>query len=241
MLAFDKDEVEALGLIKLDLLGLRMLAALERAREETLRLTGTWVEYGELPDDPAVWQRITSGDTMGLFQIESPAQVQMTARLQPKNLTELAHQIALVRPGPIQSGTVHPYVRRARGEEAVPVRSEPLHSILAPTHGTLMYQEQILRIAVQYAGFSWSEADKLRSRLSKAEDPDEVAALREDFLIGALFTTTPRKTRPGPSSSCVRPSKATASPRVTRTRLRCTVTPRPGCATTTRQPSWPGY
>jgi error-prone DNA polymerase len=188
MLAFDKDDVETLGLIKLDLLGLRMLAALERAREEALRLSGEWVEYGELPDDPAVWARIAEGDTMGLFQVESPAQVQMSARLQPNNLTELAHQIALVRPGPIQSGTVHPYVRRARGEEAMPVRREPLHSILAPTHGTLMFQEQILRIAVQYAGFSWPEADRLRSRLSKAEDPDEVAELRTDFLIGALFT-----------------------------------------------------
>ncbi|ULH17965.1 hypothetical protein MF271_23675 (plasmid) [Deinococcus sp. KNUC1210] len=117
LLFFDKDDVEKLGLIKLDLLGLRMLAALERAREEVLRLTGRWVDYGELPDDPTVWQRIASGDTMGLFQIESPAQVQMTVRLQPKNLTELAHQIALVRPGPIQSGTVHPYVRRARGRK----------------------------------------------------------------------------------------------------------------------------
>ncbi len=188
MLAFDKDDVEALGLIKLDLLGLRMLAALERAREEVLRLTGSWVDYGDLPDDPAVWRRIASGDTLGLFQIESPAQVQMTARLQPKNMTELAHQIALVRPGPIQSGTVHPYVRRARGEEAVPTLREPLHSILAPTHGTLMFQEQILRIAVHYAGFTWPEADRLRSRLSKAEDEEELAGLREDFQIGALFT-----------------------------------------------------
>ena len=151
MLAFDKDEVESLGLIKLDLLGLRMLAALERAREEALRLTGQWVDYGHLPDDPAVWRRIGDGDTMGLFQIESPAQTQMSARLKASNMIELAHQIALVRPGPIQSGTVHPYVRRARGEEVVPRLGEPLDNILAPTFGTLMFQEQILRIAVHYA------------------------------------------------------------------------------------------
>ncbi|MPY68283.1 DNA polymerase III subunit alpha [Deinococcus sp. SDU3-2] len=189
MLTFDKDDVERLGLIKLDLLGLRMLAALERAREEVLRLTGDWVEYGDLSDDPQVWQRIASGDTMALFQIESPAQVQMTARLQPKTMTQLAHQIALVRPGPIQSGTVHPYVRRAGGEEPVPDLPEPLRTILAPTHGTLMFQEQILRIAVHYAGYSWPDADRFRSRLSKVEDPEELARLRDLFISGAALTT----------------------------------------------------
>ncbi|WP_243398530.1 DNA polymerase III subunit alpha [Deinococcus koreensis] len=188
MLAFDKDDVEKLGLIKLDLLGLRMLAALERAREEVLRLTGEWVPYGELPDDPGVWQEIQSGDTMGLFQIESPAQVQMTARLQPRDMTSLAHQIALVRPGPIQSGTVHPYVRRARGEEPVPDQPEPLKSILAATYGTLMFQEQILRIAVHYAGYSWPEADRFRSRLGKVEDPAELEELKTLFVAGAGLT-----------------------------------------------------
>lgn len=189
MLMFDKDDIEKLGLIKLDLLGLRMLAALERAREEVLRLTGDWIPYGDLPDDPAVWQEISTGDTMGLFQIESPAQVQMTARLQPRNMTALAHQIALVRPGPIQSGTVHPYVRRSRGEEAIPERPEPLRSILAPTFGTLMFQEQILRIAVHYAGYSWPDADRFRSKLSKVEDEQELLDLKNRFISGAALTT----------------------------------------------------
>jgi error-prone DNA polymerase len=188
MLTFDKDDVERLGLIKLDLLGLRMLAALERAREEVLRLTGQWVPYGDLPDDPRVWAEISSGDTMGLFQIESPAQVQMTARLQPRTMEQLAHQIALVRPGPIQSGTVHPYVRRARGEEPVPEQMEPIRSILRATHGTLMFQEQILRIAVQFAGYDWPRADRFRSRLSKVEDPEELAGLKAEFVLGAAQT-----------------------------------------------------
>ncbi|GAA5502379.1 error-prone DNA polymerase [Deinococcus xinjiangensis] len=189
MLTFDKDDIETLGLIKLDLLGLRMLAALERAREEVLRLTGEWLPYGDLPDDPRVWQEISTGDTMGLFQIESPAQVQMTARLQPKDMLHLAHQIALVRPGPIQSGTVHPYVRRSRGLEPIPERPEPLKSILQATYGTLMFQEQILRIAVQFAGYSWPEADRFRSKLSKVEDPKELAALKAKFILGAALTT----------------------------------------------------
>ncbi|WP_240741837.1 DNA polymerase III subunit alpha [Deinococcus sp. KSM4-11] len=189
MLTFDKDDVEALGLIKLDLLGLRMLAALERAREEVLRLNGTWLPFGDLPDDPGVWNEISSGDTMGLFQIESPAQVQMTARLQPRDMTQLAHQIALVRPGPIQSGTVHPYVRRAWGEEPVPDQPEPLKSILASTYGTLMFQEQILRIAVHYAGYDWPDADRFRSRLSKVEDAQELEELKAIFVVGAALTT----------------------------------------------------
>lgn len=189
MLTFDKDDTEKLGLIKLDLLGLRMLAALERAREEVMRLTGEWVEYGDLPNDPAVWERIASGDTLTVFQIESPAQVQMTVQLQPKNMTQLAHQIALVRPGPIQSGTVHPYVRRARGEEVMPDLPEPLRTILAPTHGTLLFQEQILRIAVHYAGYSWPEADRFRSRLGKTEDAAELERLKHAFCGGAALTT----------------------------------------------------
>lgn len=160
MLTFDKDDAEALGLVKLDLLGLRMLAALERAREEVFRLSGEWVDFGRLPDDPGVWERMSLGDTMGLFQIESPAQQQMAARLRPRSMTELPHQIALVRPGPIQSDLVHPYVRRARGEEPVPEMQEPLRSILAPTHGVLLFQEQILRIARHFSGYSWGEADR---------------------------------------------------------------------------------
>ncbi|WP_420594328.1 hypothetical protein [Deinococcus sp.] len=143
------------------------------------------MDYSDLPDDPAVWQRLASGDTLAIFQIESPAQVQMTARLQPQNLTQLAHQIALIRPGPIQSGTVHPYVRRARGEEAAPALPESLHTILSPTHGTLLFQEQILRLAVHYAGYSWAEADQFRSRLSKTEDAAELAALKASFVAGA--------------------------------------------------------
>lgn len=188
MLTFDKEDVERLGLIKLDLLSLRMLGALERAREEVLRLTGEWIEYGDLPDDPRVWRAISLGDTMGLFQIESPAQLQLAARLQPNTLTGLAHQIALIRPGPIQSGSVHPYIRRARGEAPVPDLPEPVRSILAPTFGTLLFQEQTLRLAVHYAGYSWPDADRFRAQLSRAEDEAELRDLRDRFVAGAALT-----------------------------------------------------
>ncbi|WP_350245454.1 DNA polymerase III subunit alpha [Deinococcus sonorensis] len=185
MLLFDKNDVEHLGLIKLDLLGLRMLGVLERAREDVTRLTGSWLDFGNLPDDPQVWRRLRLGDTMALFQIESPAQTVMTARLRPENMTDLAHQIALVRPGPIQSGTVHPYVRRRLGEEPVPVLREPLQSILQPSLGVLLFQEQVLRLAVHYAGMNWTEADRFRKQVSSVEDEDELEALKRQFVTGA--------------------------------------------------------
>jgi len=187
-LTFDKDDVEKLGLIKLDLLGLRMLGVLERAREDVTRLTGKWLDFGDLPDDPEVWRRLNVGDTMALFQIESPAQTIMTARLRPENMTDLAHQIALVRPGPIQSGTVHPYVRRRLGEEPVPTFREPLQSILRPSLNVLLFQEQILRLAVHYAGMGWVEADRFRKQVSSVEEPEELNDLKRLFLEGAART-----------------------------------------------------
>jgi len=188
MLTFDKDDIEHLGLIKLDLLGLRMLGVLERAREDVTRLTGRWLDFGNLPDDPEVWRRLRLGDTMALFQIESPAQTIMTARLRPETMTDLAHQIALVRPGPIQSGTVHPYVRRRLGEEPIPTLREPLQGILRPSLNVLLFQEQILRLAVHYAGMDWVEADAFRKQVSSVEEPEEVDALKRRFLDGAART-----------------------------------------------------
>ncbi len=188
MLSFNKEDVEALGLIKLDLLGLRMLGVLERVREDVVRLEGRWLDFGDLPDDPAVWRRIQAGDTMALFQIESPAQVQMSARLRPEHMTDLAHQIALIRPGPIQSGTVHPYVRRRLGEEVTPTLREPLHGILRVSHGVLLFQEQILRLAVQYAGMTWEDADRFRRDVAGAEEDGTLDALRERFVQGAART-----------------------------------------------------
>lgn len=188
LLSFDKDDIEKLGLIKLDLLGLRMLATLERAREDIVRLTGEWPEFGDLPDDPAVWAEVARGDTLGLFQIESPGQVRLSTQLRPRSMVELAHQIALFRPGPIQSGTVHPYVRRARGLERAPKLRPPLNAILGHTHGVVLFQEQVLRVAHHYAGLPWADAEKFRKRLLKTAHEEEVAALRAQFLEGAAQT-----------------------------------------------------
>jgi error-prone DNA polymerase len=188
LLQFDKDDAEALGLIKLDLLGLRMLAALERCREDVHRLEGVWLDLHDLPDDPRVWAAIREGDTMGIFQIESPGQVRMSVQMQPRTMTDLAHQIALFRPGPIQSNTVHPYIRRRRGLERVTYPHPALEPLLGNSYGVVLFQEQVLRIAVHFAGFSWAEAEHFRKLVSSYEDNGEIARDRRAFLEGAQRT-----------------------------------------------------
>jgi error-prone DNA polymerase len=189
LIQFDKDDAEALGLIKLDLLGLRMLSVLERARDDIHRLEGLWLDLADLPDVPALWRQIQEGDTLGLFQIESPAQARISIDVKPETLTDLAHQIALVRPGPIQSGTVHPYIRRRQGKEPITYPHPALEPVLEKSYGVVLFQEDVLRIAVHFAGYSWSEADTLRKRASKAEEESELELERQRFIEGAIRTT----------------------------------------------------
>ena len=185
LMQFDKDDSEALGLIKLDLLGLRMLGVFERCREEVLKTEGTWLHLTDLPDDPEVWRGIQHGDTMGLFQIESPAQTRITVDVQPQSFLDLAHQVALIRPGPIQSGTVHPYVRRKKGLEPVSYLHPCLEPILKKSYGVLLFQEDVMRIAVSIAGFTWSEAECFRKAISSYEEEAEVADDKRRFIEGA--------------------------------------------------------
>jgi error-prone DNA polymerase len=188
LIQLDKDDAEALGLIKLDLLGLRMLSALERAREEAYRLEGVWLDLGNLPDDARVWDAIGVGDTMGLFQIESPSQVTTSRVMKARNLKDLAHQIALIRPGPIQSGSVHPYMRRHSGKEEVTFWHPSLEPILAKTYGVLLFQEDVLRVAVHFAGFSWIEADRFRKKVSGFRELSDIEPDRLRFISGAAQT-----------------------------------------------------
>jgi error-prone DNA polymerase len=139
---------------------------------------GIWLDLSNLPDDPQLWRQIQERDTLGLFQIESPPQVRIALELKPKTLTGLAHQIALVRPGPIQSGTVHPYIRRRQGREPISYPHPALEPVLEKSYGVILFQEDVLRIAVHFAGYSWSEADALRKRASKAEEEGELEAVR---------------------------------------------------------------
>ena len=188
LLQFDKDDSEALGLIKLDLLGLRMLGVFERCREEVYRTERTWLELSDLPNDADVWRSVQQGDTMGLFQIESPAQTRITVDLQPQSFLDLAHQVALIRPGPIQSGTVHPYVRRKKRLEPVSYLHPCLEPILEKSYGVFLFQEDIMRIAVQVAGFSWSDAEAFRKAVNSYEDESEIVDEKRRFLAGAQRT-----------------------------------------------------
>ncbi|MDQ3459835.1 MAG: DNA polymerase III subunit alpha, partial [Deinococcota bacterium] len=185
VLQFDKDDAEQLGLIKLDLLGLRMLGALELAREEVYRLEGLWLDFTALPDDPEVWRMIDVGETLTLFQIESPGQTKLSVDLKPKTLTELAHQIAIHRPGPIQSGTVRPYLKRHKGLEPIRYAHPVLEAILGKTYGVVLFQEDVLRLAVNFAGMSWADGDRFRKAVSKAKDAETIDEEREAFVAGA--------------------------------------------------------
>ena len=183
LLQLDKDDAEAMGLIKLDLLGLRMLSALERAREEVLRLEGVWLDVFNLPEDERVWDLIEDGATLGLFQVESPSQMQTSRAMKPRSMADLAHQVALIRPGPIQSGTVHPYLRRRQGKEKVTYWHPSLEKLLAKTYGVLLFQDDILRIAVHFAGMSWTEASRFRKMVTDWGDSlADLEPFREDFI-----------------------------------------------------------
>ncbi len=185
VMQFNKDDVEALGLIKLDFLALRMLGALEQARELILERTGLWLELHDLPDDQRVWKRIQAGDTLGMFQIESPGQMILSRQLRAANMEDLAHQVALFRPGPIQSGTVHPYLDRRAGKQKVSFLHPVLKPILEKTQGVILFQEQVLRIAVHFAGMNWIEADKFRKQVSSWEDEADLLPFKQKFVDGA--------------------------------------------------------
>ncbi len=162
-----------------------MLGVFERCREEVLKTEGRWLELTNLPNDPKVWREIRHGDTMGLFQIESPAQTRITVDVQPQSFLDLAHQVALIRPGPIQSGTVHPYVRRKKGLEPATYLHPCLEPILKKSHGVLLFQEDVMRIAVEVAGFSWTDVERFRKAVSSYEEDAEILDEKNRFVGGA--------------------------------------------------------
>ncbi|MFN8472120.1 MAG: DNA polymerase III subunit alpha [Anaerolineae bacterium] len=180
---WDKDSVEDAGLIKLDLLGLRTLGLVD----EAVRLIGADIALDKLPlDDPAVYEMLCRGDTLGAFQVESRAQAQMLPRLRPTRFEDIVVAVAIIRPGPIQGHMVHPYLLRRQGLEPVTYTPPALEPILAETLGVILFQEQVLRVAMAVAGFSGGEADALRRAMSRQRSHAEMARLRERFVQGAL-------------------------------------------------------
>ena len=164
---WDKDSVEDAGLIKIDLLGLRTLGVVSETLAHIARSGAPVPDLDRLPlDEPAVYRMLQAGDTIGAFQVESRAQQQMLPRLKPACFADIAVQVAIVRPGPIQGGAVHPYLRRRLGEEEVTYPHPCLEPVLKETLGVLLFQEQAIRAAVAAAGFAPGEADMLRRALS---------------------------------------------------------------------------
>ena len=162
VLQWDKSDCEDMRMVKIDLLGLGMMAALQDSLEICAQ-RGQPVDLARIPkDDPAVFKMLQAADTVGLFQVESRAQMATLPRMKPENFYDLAIEVAIIRPGPIQGGAVNPYLARRAGKEPVTYPDERARPILERTLGVVLFQEQILRLAMELGGFSAAEADELR-------------------------------------------------------------------------------
>ena len=164
---WNKDDIDALGFLKIDVLALGMLTCIRKAFDLAANHYGRHFTLANIPqDDPAVYEMVSHADTIGVFQIESRAQQSMLPRLRPNCFYDLVIEVAIVRPGPIQGDMVHPYLRRRNGEEPVDYPSKDLEEILGRTLGVPLFQEQAMKIAIVAAGFSPSEADQLRRSMA---------------------------------------------------------------------------
>ncbi|MFC9916477.1 error-prone DNA polymerase [Streptomyces sp. NPDC127197] len=181
----DKDDVAAAGLIKIDLLGLGMLSALHTACDLIHEHYGVRLDLASIPqDDPDVYRMIARGDTIGVFQVESRAQVSTLPQLRPATFDDLAVAASIIRPGPIQAGSKHPYLRRRRGEEPVTYPHPLAKRALEKTLGVPLWQEQAMQLAIDCAGFTPGEADRLRKAMAAKHAPEKVAQLRDRLLQG---------------------------------------------------------
>nr|WP_095053499.1 error-prone DNA polymerase [Pseudomonas sp. Irchel s3b2] len=167
IIQWDKDDLDAVGLLKVDILALGMLSAIRRCFDLLRRHRGRDLSLATVPaEDPQTYEMIGHADTIGVFQIESRAQMSMLPRLKPKNFYDLVIEVAIVRPGPIQGGMVHPYLRRRKGEEEVVYPSKALEVVLKRTLGVPLFQEQVMQIAIVAADYSPGEADQLRRSMA---------------------------------------------------------------------------
>jgi error-prone DNA polymerase len=181
VIQWDKDDLDALGLLKVDVLGLGMLSCIRRA----LNLVG--MAMADIPpEDPRVYAMIQRADTIGVFQIESRAQMSMLPRLKPACFYDLVIEVAIVRPGPITGGMVHPYLRRRQGLERVSYASEDVKRVLQRTLGVSIFQEQVMQLAVVAAGFTPGEADRLRRAMAAWKRRGGIEPFRDKLIKGML-------------------------------------------------------
>src|SRR5690606_20672229 len=184
---WNKDDIEALGFLKVDVLGLGMLTCIRKAFDLAKIHYGKTFTLANIPqDDPAVYDMISAADTLGVFQIESRAQMSMLPRLKPKCFYDLVIEVAIVRPGPIQGDMVHPYLKRRNKEEPIEYPSEELKEILGRTLGVPLFQEQAMEIAIVAAGFTPAEADGLRRSMATFKSKGKVSEW-ERKLVGGMI------------------------------------------------------
>ena len=185
---WDKDDLDAVGLLKVDVLALGMLSVIRRAIDLVCLRRNIAFTAQDIPiDDPATFEMISKADTVGVFQIESRAQMTMLVRLKPKEFYDLVVEVAIVRPGPIQGGMVHPYLRRRQGLEPVTYPSLAIKGVLQRTLGVPIFQEQVMQIAMVAAGFTGDQADSLRRGMAAWKRKGGIEKFREDLVNGMLI------------------------------------------------------
>ena len=185
VIQWEKTDLEDLGLLKVDVLGLGMLTAIRRSFELLRKFDGRDLTLANVPaEDPRVYDMICKGDTMGVFQIESRAQMAMLPRLKPRCYYDLVIEVAIIRPGPIQGDMVHPYLRRRNGEEAVDYPSDDVKGVLQRTLGVPIFQEQVMQLAVVAAGFTPGEADRLRRAMAAWKRLGGLGPFEEKLITG---------------------------------------------------------
>jgi len=199
VLQWDKDDCAYAGLVKFDLLGLGMLSALHDCFDLVEAHYGHQWNLNSIPqEDPGVYEMLQAADTVGVFQVESRAQMSTLPRLRPEKFYDLVVEVALIRPGPIQGGSVHPYLRRRAGTEKRLIPHETMREALGKTYGVPLFQEQMMQLAIDCAGFTPAESDKLRQAMSSKRAPERIEELRQRLLDGM-----DRRGIPGPVAADV--------------------------------------
>ncbi|MGQ9504724.1 MAG: error-prone DNA polymerase [Thermogutta sp.] len=187
VIQWNKDDLDEMGILKIDCLCLGMLTAIRRTFDAVSKHYGQKLTLASIPEgDPSVYAMIRRADTMGVFQIESRAQMSMLPRLQPRCFYDLVIEVAIVRPGPIQGNMVHPYLRRRNGEEPITYPNEAIRQVLGKTLGVPLFQEQAMRLAIVAAGFTPGEADQLRRAMGAWRRPGLIDAFRRKLVNGML-------------------------------------------------------
>ena len=187
VIEWDKDDLDRLGILKIDVLALGMLTCIRKAFALIENHYGRRFELATIPaEDPAVYEMLSRANSLGVFQVESRAQMTMLPRLKPREFYDLVIEVAIVRPGPIQGDMVHPYLRRRSGREEVVYPSGELRQVLSKTLGVPLFQEQAMKIAIVGAGFAPEEADRLRRAMATFKRNGDIHLFRDKFIAGMV-------------------------------------------------------